>query len=1097
MAPVRALSLSEQDGRPAAEPIRWNRCLSKAFDVTAEQFPARSAEEALVAKYLAVEIKYLERRAIRIPSVRMGAFLTAVNDVLRTWSVDDVRNLNYRGEETPPSYEVIQLNSTQSGDFLIDGMRFVRQAEPEGPRATLRVQPAWYGLDVTVYGLRSTGTAEKLLGQVAQRASEINFLKGEAFSLSGEFLPKTDETFADLFLDPKNAAALDRVVKLINTRGKALENRGVLLLGPPGTGKTLSARIVRNDAVATFIWVSSRDFHYAGSFGGFSQAFDLARECAPSVVVFEDIDNWLYDTTVDLIKTEMDGVSKSTGVVTMMTTNYPEMLPAALIDRPGRFHDVLKFDLPSDDARKQMLARWLPALTTADVQRAVKATAGYSGAHVKELARFATIIAEQDGLPLDQALTAALSKLAEQRELITATQRTGSRYRMPPELSQKSGEASLTRAYSMLQVKSVDAERRIITGIATTPSPDRIGDIVEPLGVEYTNPLPLLLYHDSKRPVGQVMFDPPTSEGITFRATIPEVTEPGTVKDRTDEAWHSLKYRLMAGFSIGFKEVAGEVERLKGGGLRYLKSIVLELSLVTIPMNQDAVLQTVKSLDSGPAALGTRSAVDPRRTPPGASGTTRVVQARTDSKTMKKTIAEQITTWEATRQAKSARMDEIMDKAADDGVTLDTAQKEEHDTLVQEVKDIDEHLTRLRDTEARNKSAAKPVSGDDPTKAAQSRSSHHVISVSKQTPPGTEFARYAMCLAVAKAGGPVVALEIARKAYPDETRIHEVLKAAVGAGVTSDATWAGSLVQYQDFAGDFIEFLRPMTILGKFGTNGIPSLRRVPFNIRVAGQTTGGSGYWVGEGKPKPLTKFGFTTVTLTWAKVANIAVLTEEEVRFSNPSAEAKVRDALAGALIERLDIDFIDPTKAAVANVSPASITNGVAAIPVTGTNAAAFRTDFKALMAPFIAGNISPTSAVLIMSATQALSLSLMLNALGQPEFPKITVNGGELMGIPVIVSEYLTTLGSPSTQMIVLVNASDIYLADDGQVNITASGEASLEMLDSALVQDGVAGTGASLVSLWQNNLLGLKAERFINWSKRRAAAAQYLSGTAYA
>jgi hypothetical protein len=108
----------------------------------------------------------------------------------------------------------------------------------------------------------------------------------------------------------------------------------------------------------------------------------------------------------------------------------------------------------------------------------------------------------------------------------------------------------------------------------------------------------------------------------------------------------------------------------------------------------------------------------------------------------------------------------------------------------------------------------------------------------------------------------------------------------------------------------------------------------------------------------------------------------------------------------------------------------------------------------------------------------------------------MTGGTLFGVPVIVSEHLTSLGSPSTGMVVLVNASDIYLADEGGVSLEASGEASLEMLDSALQQSGAAGTGASLVSLWQNNLLGLKAEQRITWKKRRSAAAQYLSPVAY-
>ncbi|WP_206608024.1 hypothetical protein, partial [Mycobacterium tuberculosis] len=85
------------------------------------------------------------------------------------------------------------------------------------------------------------------------------------------------------------------------------------------------------------------------------------------------------------------------------------------------------------------------------------------------------------------------------------------------------------------------------------------------------------------------------------------------------------------------------------------------------------------------------------------------------------------------------------------------------------------------------------------------------------------------------------------------------------------------------------------------------------------------------------------------------------ELIRFSSPSAERLVRDALAAAVNERLDIDFIDPAKAAVANVSPASITNGATAVASSGSDADAIRNDVKRLWAPFIAARNPPRSAV----------------------------------------------------------------------------------------------------------------------------------------
>ena len=640
------------------------------------------------------------------------------------------------------------------------------------------------------------------------------------------------------------------------------------------------------------------------------------------------------------------------------------------------------------------------------------------------------------------------------------------------------------RAYALLHLRAVDPDTRTITGTATTPEPDRMGDVVEPLGVTYKNPLPLLLFHDTTRPVGRVAFEKPTAKGIAFTATIPAISEPGTLKDRVDEAWQSLKAGLIAGVSIGFRAV--EEAFLKGGGIHFLKTEVLELSLVTVPANASATIHTIKSLDTAqPAALGpARGAV---HLLPGATGSTQ-------NRTAMKTITEQISAFEATRAAKAARMADLMNAAAAEGATLDATQAEEYESAATEVKAIDAHLVRLHELETLNKAAAKPVAGSEPTAPAPR------ITVEDRLEKGIEFARYAMCLMAAK-GNTAVALEIAKQRYPDNARIHTILKAAVAGGTTTDPTWAGALVpEYPTFAGDFVEDLRPQTIVGKFGTGGIPALRRVPFNIRILGQTSGGSGYWVGQAAPKPVTKFDFAATKLGWAKVANIAVLSQELVRFSNPSAEALVRQGLADALIARMDIDFVDPDKALVADVSPASITNGITPDFPSGTDAAAVRADVQTLFGAFIAANNTPTNGVWIMSNTTALALSLMTNALGQPEFPGIGMNGGTFQGLPVITSQYCTGLGSPSGNLLILLNASDIYLSDDGQVVIDASTQASLEMSSTPTNTPAggspIAPTATSLVSLWQTDAIGLRAERFINWQRRRDAAVAYMAAVSY-
>ena len=279
------------------------------------------------------------------------------------------------------------------------------------------------------------------------------------------------------------------------------------------------------------------------------------------------------------------------------------------------------------------------------------------------------------------------------------------------------------------------------------------------------------------------------------------------------------------------------------------------------------------------------------------------------------------------REKGLSRMSEIMAKAGETGETLDEASSQEYDTLADEIKTVDGHITRLKAHEAFMVSKGTPVQAQSvqSQEGASAVRGGAIISVKSNLPKGTEFARYAKCLAAAH-GSRSEALEIAKTHYPDMPRLHTVLKAAVAAGTTTDSTWAGALVDYQHFSGDFVEYLRPMTILGRL------QLRNVPFNIRVPRQTSGVTGGFVGEGSPAPVNKPQFDNITHPWAKVACITVITDELARLSNPSAEALIRDDLANGIAQYLDKRLVDPAYPGVANTSPASLTNGVT--PETST-------------------------------------------------------------------------------------------------------------------------------------------------------------------
>jgi HK97 family phage major capsid protein len=373
---------------------------------------------------------------------------------------------------------------------------------------------------------------------------------------------------------------------------------------------------------------------------------------------------------------------------------------------------------------------------------------------------------------------------------------------------------------------------------------------------------------------------------------------------------------------------------------------------------------------------------------------------------------------------------------------------------------------------------ATPITAATPEQASLQRSGVPIISVKANVAPGTAFIRYCQALAVSR-GSTMQAVEYAKRWTDSTPEVELVLKAAVAAGTTTDASWAGPLAPMKPLTDEFLALLRPATILGK-----VPGFVRVPFNVSVASQTGGGTYQWVGQGAPKPVGKLAFATITLGVTKCAGIIVITEELARTSTPSAEEVIRRDMVAGIAAYLDQQFIDPAVAAVAGVAPGSVTNGVTPITTAGATPANARTDVAAMANAMTALNISTAGAVLVLSETNALAFTNALNPLGQPLFPAMSQQGGTIMGYQAITSQVAGTT-------VALIQPNQVLYADDGGVTIDVSREASVQM-DTALDNPPIATT--VLTSLWQNNLVGLRAERFINWKKARTGCVQYTVAT---
>lgn len=629
----------------------------------------------------------------------------------------------------------------------------------------------------------------------------------------------------------------------------------------------------------------------------------------------------------------------------------------------------------------------------------------------------------------------------------------------------------MKRAYSLLEIRAADDETRMIEGIASTPTVDTYNTVLEPSGAVFNLPLPVLYQHNARQPIGHVVDAKVTDEGIRVKIQIAKAG----VADFIDEAWTLIKNKLVRGLSVGFDPIE-EVFDKTFNGFRFPKWHWLELSTVTIAANFDATITSVRAFDRAAlAALGEQGQRSVARiNPAGAS-----VQPK--GKHMK-TLQEQISASEATRAANIARMKELTDAAAEAGTTMDEAQEQEYDALEADVRKLDKHLTRLRAQADLSRSTVQPVNGNTPAAGTESRGgSTGVIVRAPSVPKGTGFTRYA--IALYKTGGNRQAaadMVRANKVWMDQTPdVEAALRAPVSAGTTTDTTWAAPLAPLTNLASEFVELLRPMTIIGR-----VPGFRRVPFMVEIPRQTAGTDGSWVGEGGRKPVGTLAFDTITLRQTKLAKIVVITEDLARFSNPAAESVIRQDLLEGIQEKLDTDFTNPAITLQAGVRPASIFNGADTAGASGTAIANVIADFKDALATFITAGIPVSRVHVLMTDSLAVALSLMRTTLDAPAFPGMSPSGGTVLGFGVTVSQAV-----PSGH-IEFFAPSEVLLADDSGADISISNQASVFM------DDGGSPSSTTVTSLWQENKMGIRAERFVNWALRRDDSTYYITSADY-
>lgn len=339
----------------------------------------------------------------------------------------NIRNISFEGDTTLRGEFSSPVITQDANGRSINARRFTSTLPPGGADVLLEVlpdnvvieaNPAQPSLLLILLNFAPllliiaffVWTARRAQGQMG---NIFSFGRSNAREYSAE-MPRV--TFEDVAGQESAKGELTEIVDFLKNPEKYIElgarvPKGVLLVGPPGTGKTLMARAVAGEANVAYFSLAASEFVEMFVGVGASRVRDLfnrAKQNSPSIIFIDEIDavgrrrgaglgggHDEREQTLNQMLAEMDGFDQQTNVIMIAATNRPDVLDPALL-RPGRFDRQVTVGLPDRDGRYSILkvhTRGKPLADDVDLEAMAKATVGFSGADLANLANEAALSA--------------------------------------------------------------------------------------------------------------------------------------------------------------------------------------------------------------------------------------------------------------------------------------------------------------------------------------------------------------------------------------------------------------------------------------------------------------------------------------------------------------------------------------------------------------------------------------------------------------------------------------------------------------------------------------------------------------------------------